>query len=145
MILIIYDVRVKHRIFASSTVVVPNICVQPLYLQVNLDKHPAEMAISPEIFAALKETTPERLQILTHMFSALGMDVSQGEPLSTTPCILFAVSQVDSKGAQTIGRSMKCVVQSYYCKNNLITTLFQQSTRGKITIHSLSSTVIEQT
>ena len=66
-----------------------------MYVQVNLDKHPAEMAISPEIYTALKETTPERLQILTRMFSALGMDVSQGEPLSTTPCILFGVSQVN--------------------------------------------------
>ncbi|KAK2175510.1 hypothetical protein NP493_727g01037 [Ridgeia piscesae] len=64
---------------------------------VNLDKHPAEMAVSPEIFQALKDMTPERMQILTRIFAALGMDVSQGEPLAVTPCILFAVSQAQKE------------------------------------------------
>jgi len=61
------------------------------------------MAVSPEIFQALKDMTPERMQILTRIFAALGMDVSQGEPLAVTPCILFAVSQVSIKAVQTGG------------------------------------------
>lgn len=52
------------------------------------------MAISPDVFAALKKANPARFEILKDLFTRLGMDCQQGEPPALTPCYLLATKQV---------------------------------------------------
>ena len=43
-------------------------------LQINLDKDPSDVAISSEIFTALKKSNMACFQILAHLLTCLGLD-----------------------------------------------------------------------
>ena len=52
------------------------------------------MAISPEIFAALKQANPNRCAILRDMLSSLGLDTENAAVGKLAPASLFATSEV---------------------------------------------------
>ena len=55
-----------------------------------------QMAISPEIFSALKQANPVRYDILRHLFCSVGVD-TEPEPLPDfTPAYMIAHKQVES-------------------------------------------------
>ena len=63
-------------------------------LQVNLDKDPIEMGISPEIFSILKKANVGRFEILKDLLSRTGVDCTPGSLPPYTPCYLMATKQV---------------------------------------------------
>ena len=64
--------------------------------QVHLDKGAMQMAISPEIFSALKQSNPVRYDILRDMFSHIGISTIPDPDLvpDLTPAYMFTKRQV---------------------------------------------------
>jgi len=59
-----------------------------VFAQVNVDKDPMEMAISPEIFTLLKKANPGRFEVLTDLFVHLGVDCQPQALPSLTPAFI---------------------------------------------------------
>ena len=83
--------NVDHRSLLNCKIV--KIDLHHLF-QANLDKDPSEMAISPRVFAILKQANQSRFEILRDLYSKMGMDVSQGRLPDLTPCVLLSVHEV---------------------------------------------------
>jgi hypothetical protein len=65
--------------------------------QINLDKDPVEMAISNEVFTMLKRSNASRFQVLTSLFTRLGVDCTKSEQPSLSAIHLMAKSEVVKK------------------------------------------------
>ena len=65
--------------------------------QVNLEKGASELAISPAIFAALKQSNPARCEILADLFKRLGLDSQVHEVAKPTAAVLHTTSQVSAE------------------------------------------------
>ena len=52
------------------------------------------MAITPEVFRALKQASEKQIEIMRDILKSVGLDTSAGELPKETPCFLFTKSQV---------------------------------------------------
>ena len=52
------------------------------------------MAITPEVFRALKQASEKQIEIMRDILKSVGLDTSAGELPKETPCFLFTKSKV---------------------------------------------------
>lgn len=79
-----------------------------VFSQLLLERDPAEMAVDSQTFSQLKQSNSDRLQVMRHLMTLLGLDTSPPPAHKLTPCYLLAQKQaVKDSLLNSLGSRMK--------------------------------------